>query len=102
MTEFAEAVMAKLEDIRRAAIIGSKETLNLEECSMLTGLSAQTLYLFTSRREIPHYKRGRTLYFSKKEIEKWMTEYPVKTNDQIRKEAETIISIKKLNKTKKQ
>lgn len=72
MSNFNEAVMAKLEDIRRAALIGSKDTLTLEECAMMTGYSTQSLYAFTSKRLIPHFKRGNYLFFSKQEIEKWL------------------------------
>ena len=43
MSKFSEAVMAKLEDIRRATLIGSKDTLTLEECAMVTGYSIQSL-----------------------------------------------------------
>lgn len=79
MSNFNEAVMAKLEDIRRAALIGSKDTLTLEECAMMTGYSTQSLYAFTSKRLIPHFKRGNYLFFSKQEIEKWLQSNRVPT-----------------------
>lgn len=79
MSSFNEAVMAKLEDIRRAALIGSKDTLTLEECAMMTGYSTQSLYAFTSKRLIPHFKRGNYLFFSKQEIEKWLQSNRVPT-----------------------
>lgn len=79
MSEFDKAVMAKLEDIRRATLIGSKDTLTLEECAMVTGYSIQSLYSFTSKRLIPHFKRGNYLYFSKQEIEKWLQSNRVPT-----------------------
>lgn len=79
MSNFNEAVMAKLEDIRRAALIGSKDTLTLEECAMMTGYSTQSLYAFTSKRLIPHFKRGNYLFFSKQEIEQWLQSNRVPT-----------------------
>lgn len=79
MSKFSEAVMAKLEDIRRATLIGSKDTLTLEECAMVTGYSIQSLYSFTSKRLIPHFKRGNYLFFSKQEIEKWLQSNRVPT-----------------------
>lgn len=79
MSNFNEAVMSKLEDIRRAALIGSKDTLTLEECAMMTGYSTQSLYAFTSKRLIPHFKRGNYLFFSKQEIEKWLQSNRVPT-----------------------
>lgn len=82
MNDFNEAVMSKLDEIRRATLIGSKDTLNLEECAMLTGYSIQSLYTFTSKRIIPHFKRGNYLFFSKQEIEKWLQSNPIPTVDE--------------------
>lgn len=82
MNKIGNEIMAKLEDIRRATIIGSKDTLTLEECAMVTGYSVQSLYSFTSKRIIPHYKRGNYLFFSKQEIEKWLQSNPIPTVDE--------------------
>lgn len=82
MNKIGNEIMEKLEDIRRATIIGSKDTLTLEECAMVTGYSVQSLYSFTSKRLIPHYKRGNYLFFSKKEIEKWLQSNPIPTVDE--------------------
>lgn len=82
MNKIGNEIMAKLEDIRRATIISSKDTLTLEECAMVTGYSIQSLYSFTSKRLIPHYKRGNYLFFSKQEIEKWLQSNPIPTVDE--------------------
>lgn len=93
MSKFSEAVMAKLEDIRRATLIGSKDTLTLEECSMVTGYSIQSLYSFTSKRLIPHFKRGNYLYFSKQEIEEWLQSNRVPTQEELEQEAVTYTTL---------
>lgn len=95
MSEFTNAVMSKLEDIRRATLIGSKDTLNIEECAMLTGYSVQSLYTFTSKRQIPHFKRGNYLYFSKKAVEQWMQSNPVPTTDETSCKAATYVATHK-------
>lgn len=82
MNKIGNEIMAKLEEIRRATIISSKDTLTLEECAMVTGYSIQSLYSFTSKRLIPHYKRGNYLFFSKQEIEKWLQSNPIPTVDE--------------------
>lgn len=92
MSDFNEAVMAKLEDIRRATLIGVKDTLTIEECAMVTGYSVQSLYSFTSKRLIPHFKRGNYLYFSKQEIEKWMQSNRVPTVDETSCKATTYVA----------
>lgn len=87
--------MQGLEDIKRATLIGVKDSLTIEECAMFTGYTVQTLYSFTSKREIPHYKRGNYLYFSKQEVEKWLKSNPVPTNQQIQREATTYVAARK-------
>ncbi|KAA6330977.1 hypothetical protein EZS27_020367, partial [termite gut metagenome] len=42
-----------------------------------------------SSGQIPHYKpQGKMLYFEKSELENWLRQNPVKTNQQIQQEAE--------------
>lgn len=92
MNEFNKAVMQKLDDIKRATLIGVKDTLTVEECAMLTGYSIQSLYAFTSKRQIPHFKRGNYLYFSKKEVERWLQSNPVPTTAETGSLASTYIA----------
>lgn len=95
MSRFAELVLAQLDDIRRATLIGVKDTLTLEECAMLTGYSVQSLYTFTSKRQIPHFKRGNYLYFSKKAVEQWLQSNPVPTLAETGSEASTYVAAHK-------
>lgn len=44
--------------------------------------SIQTIYQWTSKDLIPHYKIGRTLFFSASEIEKWNNSGRPKNNSQ--------------------
>lgn len=39
----------------------------------LTGLAKPTIYGLASKRKIPHSKRGKKLYFSRKELLDWLT-----------------------------
>lgn len=100
MSDFSEAVMAKLEDIRRATLIGSKDTLTLEECAMVTGYSIQSLYTFTSKRLIPHFKRGNYLFFSKQEIEKWLQSNPIPTVEETSSAGTTYTATGRLRRSK--
>ncbi len=38
----------------------------------LTGLAKPTVYSLVSERKIPHSKRGKKLYFSRRELIKWI------------------------------
>lgn len=46
----------------------------VKQASAFLDLAEQTIYGLTSRNEIPHYKRGKKLYFLKVELEKWILE----------------------------
>ena len=61
----------------------TKNIITLQECADLTGYSPKYLYQLTSRRIIPHYKRGNKLYFNRNEIERWLTATKVQTIEEI-------------------
>lgn len=91
--EFRDFVMQKLEEIKKATILGSKEVLTIDECALFTGYKTSTLYTFTCRKMIPHFKKGNSLYFSKKEIEEWMQSNPIPTNEDIDTKAATRVAL---------
>lgn len=94
--DFAQILMTQLEEIKKATLLGSKDTLTISECSMLTGLSVKTLYKYTSRRMIPFSKRGKIVFFSKKQVEDWLMAYTVPTNEKIEQQATTYVATHKL------
>ncbi len=51
-----------------------------------------TWYSKISRNEVPHYKRGKKVYFLKSEIDEWLKQGRKKTNSEIEAEAETYLS----------
>lgn len=53
----------------------------------LTGLAKPTIYGLVSERKIPHSKRGKKLYFSRRELLVWLTNGKRKTRDEIADEA---------------
>jgi hypothetical protein len=58
------------------------------------------MYKLTSRRIIPHSKpRGGKLYFSRKDLNEWMLDNPVKTQDQIKMEAANNMAFNKKKST---
>ena len=60
-----------------------KQILNLEEASRFLGIPKNTLYGYTSRRQIPHHKVGRSLKFYKSDLIEWLNEYKQKTQSEI-------------------
>lgn len=67
-------------------------------------LKISTLYEKTSEKIIPHFKKGNKLYFHRSELEAWVKEGKVKTNDEMQSEAASYTmhrESKKLNTTTK-
>jgi len=44
----------------------------IDEAAEITGLKKSTIYLKSSKKEIPHMKRGRKLYFKRSELLEWI------------------------------
>lgn len=55
------------------------EIYGVEELQKVTGYSKHTIWLKTSRSEIPHFKRDGRLFFRHKEILEWLTENRIET-----------------------
>lgn len=91
MGEEFQTMTEKLDRIERLSLIAAKPVLLVEEAAIFTGFSVQHLYRLTSSKQIPHYKKDRKLYFKKSELEEWMLEHRVQTNEEIERQAEQII-----------
>ncbi len=48
--------------------------LNVAQACEYLKIAKSTLYSFTQKRDIPFMKKGKKLYFSKIELEKWIIE----------------------------
>lgn len=82
----------QLERVERIATIGAKSVLNLDEAVVFTGFSRGHLYRLTSEKMIPHYKKGRKLFFRKSELETWLLGEKVLTRDDVDSMADTYIA----------
>jgi excisionase family DNA binding protein len=78
--------IAKALESRLSENDGIEEILNSKEAANLVGISVSTLYKKTADHTIPHYKRGKKLYFKKQELIGWMTKDKVQTRSELRLE----------------
>jgi excisionase family DNA binding protein len=78
----------------RPEAVPTRTIFNLEQLTAYAGLSRQTVYKLTSRRELPHSKRGKRLFFEKAAIDQWLLENRVKTNREIGQQANEYLSQK--------
>lgn len=90
------SIEERLDRIERLVIIGSKEVLNTSEVAMMLNVAVQTVRNMMHERAIPYYKRGGKAFFKKSEIEDWMLEERIPTNDEIKSQAATYVALKKL------
>ena len=88
------AVLAELKDVKRAVLLAQKDTLSISDCSLYTGYAVRTLYSMVCRKEIPCYKRGRSVFFDKGDIDKWMRGMRVASNEEIEERTEAYVAEK--------
>jgi predicted DNA-binding transcriptional regulator AlpA len=62
----------------------------VELAMKITGKAKPTIYSLCSERKIPHSKRGKQLYFSKRELLEWINSGKRKTVAEIQSAAQTI------------
>lgn len=64
--------------------VSRKRVLTLEEAVKYTGFSKPYMYKLTHMRKIPHYKpTGKLIMFDLDELEKWLLQNRIKTNEEI-------------------
>ena len=70
------------------------EYLTIEETASFLSLTIPTIYSKVSRRELPFMKKGKRLYFSKKELSEYLMSGRKKTVTEIEAEAESYLNRK--------
>ena len=80
-----------LADLIASNIIGTaKEVLTSDEAAKYMGVSKSYLYKLTMRQAIPHYKpMGKMVYFNRRELEQWLQNNRVSTDDEIEQQAQS-------------
>ncbi len=68
--------------------------LTVEQAADFLTLSVPTIYSKVSRRELPYMKRGKRLYFARKDLEAYLQGGRVKTVKEIEAEADQFLSSK--------
>lgn len=69
-------------------IFTTKEVLTAQETARYMGISMSYLYKLTMRKQIPHYKpMGKVCYFQRQEIEQWLLNNRISTDDELTNKA---------------
>ena len=67
------------------------EIMNLSQAATYMSLSKSTMYKHTSTREIPHFKRGKRVYFKKTDLDEWLTKNKIISREEIEQKANLYI-----------
>jgi excisionase family DNA binding protein len=89
ISEVLPKVMERLDQIYQNTLKSSRPFLDLDQASQYLSISKYTIYSFCSKRQIPHYKRGRRLFFAKEELDSWILDRKnrFKSHQEIEREA---------------
>jgi predicted DNA-binding transcriptional regulator AlpA len=91
--EFKQFLKEALRDVLSEQLDSLKEKsstiLDVRQAADFLKMKVATLYEKTSRKLIPHFKRGNKLYFQLSEIQQWVRSGKVKTQGEIECEATT-------------
>lgn len=83
-----QEILNRLTAIERYSLLSAKNVLDLDDLTLITGLSKSYLYKLTCSRQIPHYKpHGKQVYFDRSEIESWMKQNRVSTVQEVEQKA---------------
>ncbi|MDJ1498984.1 helix-turn-helix domain-containing protein [Cytophagaceae bacterium DM2B3-1] len=97
-----ESILVRLQSIipflqdQEQSLIGG-----IELAMQTTGLAKSTIYNLVSSGNIPHMKRGKKLYFSRKELEGWIQDDKHKTLQELEVEIVRVETDRFLTKTAK-
>jgi len=69
--------------------------VNIDTACLILGLTKPTIYRYTSEGTIPHMKKGKRLYFYKKDLVKYLESGRVKTKAEIIDSADEYLENKK-------
>ena len=82
-----ENIEQRLARIEFLLTISTKSVFDVSEAAQFLGLSEARVYHLTAANGIPHYKKGRSVYFKKSELEEWLLESRVMSESELRSKA---------------
>jgi len=88
-----QIILNELQELKKLTLLGAKKALTMSDAALLTGLSKSHIYKMVCAKQIPYYKSqgGKLTYFDRDELNRWLLQHRVKTNDEIETEAANYI-----------
>lgn len=86
------SIEERLDRIERALVLNTKNVLDAKDMALILGVKENHIRVLCSKKEIPYYKRGASVFFKRSEIEEWQLRDRVPTNDEIAMRAATHVA----------
>lgn len=91
--EFIQKEIKELKKLLLAQNIQLKEILTVDDAIIYLQLSKSCLHKMTSNKEIPFYKPGgKKIYFKKSELDEWVFNGKITSNDELQCDVENYLS----------
>lgn len=71
--------------------LNQKEIFTLDEAASYLQISRSALYKLTSRKQIPHYKPNKYVFFERSELDNWIRSSVINTEEQLSNQANAYI-----------
>lgn len=82
-----ESLLYDIKELQRSNSypdIEREEILNVSQAAEVLNLATPSIYTLVSKRKIPHYKKGKKLYFKRTELIKWLESGKKRTGTELR------------------
>ncbi|MCX2741988.1 helix-turn-helix domain-containing protein [Pontibacter anaerobius] len=86
LTELVLSCVQKALNLAHPFQKSEENFLNLKQAAAFTLMPESTLYSYTSKRLIPHIKRGKRLLFKQSDLAQWLSDGKKKTIAEIEEE----------------
>jgi len=95
-------IFEKLHALSMQLVDHKKPFMDLQQATKYLNVTKNTIYAWTCKSEIPHYKSGRKIYFSVDELDNWILNKnkKIKIMDEIKPLAATKIVIDNMKRKK--
>lgn len=76
-------------EIRLETLQMQKDILSIDEACEYIHITKGVMYRLTSKAKIPHYKRGKYVFFDRKELDSWIKLNKIYTEEEVMNKATT-------------
>lgn len=90
-------LMSDIQNFPSTPVNMDADLLTISQAAEFLKLKVSTLYDKTSLKEIPHFKKGKILYFSKTELQDWINSGKIRLKSQLQDEATHFVLSKNIH-----